>query len=172
MAIPAGRRLVRVRVWGLWRARAFVTIASMTTDEEHTRPDGVDDLTVEALGSISEALEAIEIARGHLYSLHRITGTADLTLGKGVEQLREAGHTELADKFERELVGRNVLFGRWTFQIVEEYDDGYYGTFKRLEKEARDTLVEGKRHLFESEMKEDRRTQGQSGHEHRPDSER
>ncbi|HEY9353758.1 MAG TPA: hypothetical protein VIP28_10925, partial [Nocardioides sp.] len=96
----------------------------MTTDEEHLRPEGVDDLTVEALGSISEALEAIEIARGHLYAMHRITGTADLTLGKGVEQLREAGHTELADTFERELVGRNVLDGRWTFQIVEEYDDG------------------------------------------------
>jgi hypothetical protein len=140
----------------------------MTTDEEHIRPEGVDDLTVEALGAISEALEAIEIARGHLYALHRITGTADLTLGKGVQQLREAGHTELAERFERELVGRNVLYGRWTFQIVEEYDDGYYATFKRLEKEARDALVEGKRHLYESEMKEDRRTQGRYGHEQRP----
>jgi hypothetical protein len=137
-------------------------------DDEHIRPAGVDDLTVEALGNISEALEAIEIARGHLYSFHRITGTADFTLGKGVEQLREAGHHELADRFERELVGRNVLYGRWTFQIVEEYDDGYYGTFKRLEAEARDALVEGRRHLHESELKEARRTQGRPGHEHRP----
>ena len=141
----------------------------MTTDEEHIRPEGVDDLTVEALGTISEALEAIEIARGHLYALHRMTGTADLTLGKGVQQLREAGHTELADTFERELVGRNVLEGRWTFQIVEEYDDGYYSAFKRLEKEARDALVEGKRHLYESELKEARRTRGRHGHERRPE---
>lgn len=138
-------------------------------DDEHIRPDGVDDLTVEALGNISEALEAIEIARGHLYSFHRITGTADFTLGKGVDQLREAGHTELADRFERELVGRNVLYGRWTFQIMEEYDDGYYATFRRLEQEARDALVDGKRHLYEAEMKEDRRTHGRAGHEHRPD---
>ena len=140
----------------------------MTTEDEHIRPEGVDDLTVEALGTISEALEAIEIARGHLYALHRITGTADLTLGKGVQQLREAGHTELADTFERELVGRNVIEGRWTFQIVEEYDDGYYAAFKRLEKEARDRLVEGRRHLYESEMKEARRTDGRPGHERRP----
>jgi len=138
-------------------------------DDEHVRPEGVDDLTVEALGNISEALEAIEIARGHLYSFHRITGTADLTLGKGVDQLREAGHSELADRFERELVGRNVLYGRWTFQIMEEYDDGYYATFTRLEKEARDALVAGKRHLYESEMKEARRTHGRTGHEQRPD---
>ncbi|WP_278255253.1 NAD(P)H-binding protein [Nocardioides convexus] len=27
-------------------------------------------------------------------------------------------------------VGRNVLQGRWTFQVVEEYDDGYYAAFK------------------------------------------
>ena len=138
-------------------------------DDEHTRPDGVDDLTVEALGNISEALEAIEIARGHLYTFHRLSGTADFTLGKGVEQLREAGHTELAERFEKELVGRNVLYGRWTFQVVEEYDDGYYSTFRELERQARDELVGGRRHLHESELKEDRRTHGRSGHEHRPE---
>jgi len=142
----------------------------MGPSEEHTRPDGTDDLTVEALGNISEALEAIEIARGHLYNFHRLSGTADFTLGKGVDQLREAGHTELADRFERELVGRNVLEGRWTFQIVEEYDDGYYTLFKSLEKVARDTLVDGRRHLYEAELKEARRTHGRAGHEARPDS--
>ena len=142
----------------------------MAPDDEHVRPDGVDDLTVEALGNISEALEAIEIARGHLYTFHRLSGTADFTLGKGVQQLREAGHDGLAERFEKELVGRNVLEGRWTFQIVEEYDDGYYDLFRSLEKEARDALVGGRRHLYEAELKEDRRTQGRSGHEARPDS--
>ncbi len=137
-------------------------------DEEHIRPHGVDDLTVEALGNISEALEAIEIARGHLYSFHRITGTADFTLGKGVEQLREAGHHDLADRFERELVGRNVLYGRWTFQIVEEYDDDYYATFRALERAAREELVGGRRHLYESRLKEAERTHGEPGHEATP----
>lgn len=140
----------------------------MAIDEEHTRPDGLDDLTVEALGNISEALEAVEIARGHLYAFHRLSGTADLTLGQGVDQLREAGHTGLADRIQKELVGRNVLQGRWTFQVVEEYDDGYYADFKRLERLARDELAEGKRHLYEAEMKEDRRTNGRPGHERTP----
>ena len=87
-----------------------------------------------------------------------------------MEQLREAGHDDLADRIERELVGRNVLAGRWTFQVVEEYDDGYYADFKRLEKQARDELVQGKRHLYEAEMKEDRRTVGLPHHTARPDS--
>jgi hypothetical protein len=131
---------------------------------EHTRPDGVDDTTVEALGKISEALEAVEHARGFLYGFHRLCGTADLTLGKGVDLLREAGHTELADRLDRELVGRNILEGRWSFQVVEEYDDTYYSVFKSLEQLARDELVQGRRHLYEAEMKEDRRTHGDPHH--------
>lgn len=140
----------------------------MTIDEEHTRPEGVDDRTVAALGKISEALEAVEVARGGLYLFHRLSGTADLTLGEGVEELRTAGHGDLADRIETELVGRNVVHGRWTFQLVEEYDDGYYATFKQLEREAREALVDGKRHLYEAEMKEDRRTDGRPGHERTP----
>ena len=134
----------------------------------HQRPAGVDDATVDALGKLSEALEVVEEARGLLYAFHRRCGTADLTLGEAVEQLRDAGQTDLADRIERELVGRNILAGRWSFQVVEEYDDGYYATFKAFEREAREALVDGKRHLFEAEMKEDRRTDGLPGHEATP----
>jgi hypothetical protein len=144
----------------------------MNCDEplpEHRRPEGVSDATIEALGKVSEALEATEVARGHLYAFHRLTGTADLTLGEGVDGLRAAGHAALADRIERELVGRNVLEGRWTFQIMEEYDDGYYATFRALEQQAREELVGGRRHLFEAEMKEDRRTHGDPAHTARPD---
>lgn len=136
---------------------------------EHQRPDGVSDETISALGKLSEALEATEAARGHLYSFHRLTGTADLTLGQAVEQLRAAGHPDLADRISRELVGRNILEGRWTFQVVEEYDDTYYAVFKGLEKQARDDLVGGRRHLFEAEMKEERREPGARHHEATPD---
>ena len=136
---------------------------------EHQRPEGVDDLTVSGLGKVSEALEAIEIARGHLYTFHRLSGTADFTLGEGVDELRRAGHTEIADRLEQELVGRNVLEGRWTFQVVEEYDDTYYSVFRDLERRAREELVGGRRHLHEAELKESRRTQGEPHHEAVPD---
>ena len=32
----------------------------------------------------------------------------------------------MADEIEEDLLGRNVLAGRWTFQIVEEFDDGKF----------------------------------------------
>ena len=137
-------------------------------DDAHTRPEGISDQTVSALGKLSEALEAVEAARGFLYSFHRLSGTADLTLGDAVAELREAGHDELADLVETELVGRNVLDGRWTFQVVEDYDDHYWSVFRDLERRARDQLVGGRRHLYEAEMKEDRRTHGRQHHEARP----
>ncbi|MDN4614674.1 hypothetical protein P5G50_09430 [Leifsonia sp. F6_8S_P_1B] len=139
-------------------------------DPAHTRPEGVDDATVEALGKLSEALEVVEHARGYLYGFHRLTGRADFALGEAVDKLREAGHHELAERIDRELVGRNVIEGRWTFQIVEDYDDNYYGIFRDLEREARDRLAAGRRHLFESELKEQRRTRGEHGHASRPDA--
>lgn len=138
-------------------------------DPDHVRPDGVDDATIEALGKLSEALEAVEEARGHLYAFHRRCGTADLMLGDAVEQLRSAGHGELADRIETDLVGRNIIEGRWSFQVVEDYDASYYSAFVQHERSAREELVDGKRHLFESEMKEDRRTHGRRHHESRPD---
>ncbi|HEY6799552.1 MAG TPA: hypothetical protein VI121_02835 [Agromyces sp.] len=135
---------------------------------KHTRPDGVSDATIEALGKYSEALEVIEDARGSLYRFHRLTGTADLAIGEAVALFREAGHDAIADRIEREIVGRNTLEGRWTFQIVEEYDDGYYSAVKASEQAVRDELVDGRRHIYEAEMKERERTHGRRHHEARP----
>ncbi|MFJ6952277.1 hypothetical protein [Micromonospora aurantiaca (nom. illeg.)] len=137
-------------------------------DRAHRRPEGVSDATVEALGKLSEALECVERARGHLYEMHQLIGHADLMLDDAVEMFRAAGHPALAERIDRELLGRNVIAGRWTFQIVEDFDDGYYALFRELDRQARDELVEGRRHLYEAEMKERRRSRGMPGHEARP----
>ncbi|GAA2866561.1 hypothetical protein Acy02nite_38300 [Actinoplanes cyaneus] len=138
-------------------------------DEAHRRPAGLDDVTVQALGKLSEALETVERVRGHLYSLHQLTGTADFMLDEAVSLFREGGHSAIAERIERELIGRNVIPGRWTFQIVEEFDDGYYSEFRQVERDARDEFAEGRRHLYEAELKERRRTHGRHGHEALPD---
>lgn len=134
----------------------------------HERPDGVSDATVEAVGRLTEALETTERARGALYAFHQLTGAADLKAGDAVSLLRDAGHGDLADRLERDLVGRNVLPGRWTFQVVEEYETSYYEVFRGWEREVRDQLLAGRAHVFEAEMKEDRRTRDRPGHESRP----
>lgn len=146
---------------------------SMTNDEDAEqaltrRPEGVDDETIEAVGQVSEALEYVERARGHLYTFHQLIGHADLALGDACDKLRAAGHGATADRLETELVGRNVLQGRWTFQIVEDFDDNYWSLFRDHERRLRDELQAGVRHVYEAQMKDRRRTHGQPGHERRP----
>ncbi|MEH3156668.1 MAG: hypothetical protein PGN29_15510 [Gordonia paraffinivorans] len=138
-------------------------------DDPHRRPEGVDDATVEAVGKMTEALECVERVRGHLFELHQLSGHADLAFGEAADLLEKAGHTGIADDVRREVVGLNTFPGRWSFQLVEEYDDNYYSTVRAAEKRVRDELLDGRRHVFESEMKESRRTHGRPGHESRPD---
>ena len=137
-------------------------------DSEHRRPGGLDDLTVEALGKLSEALEVVERVRGHLYSVHQLTGTADFMLDDAVDLFRRAGHAATAERIQQELIGRNVIPGHWTFQIVEEFDDGYYATFRALHDAVRDETKLGRRHVFEAELKQRRRTRGRPGHDATP----
>lgn len=137
-------------------------------DPDFLEREGIDQATVEAVGKLSEALEAVEIARGHLYTFHRLSGTADFTLGEAVDLLRDAGHEAFADEVARDLVGRNVLAGRWTFQIVEEYDETYYRPFAEVELRSRD-LTGGHHHAYEAGLKRERRTEGARHHEATPE---
>ncbi|MBX3285514.1 MAG: hypothetical protein KF703_09250 [Actinobacteria bacterium] len=138
------------------------------TDSRHQRPAGTSDETVEAVGKVSEALEWVERARGRLYDFHQMMGHADLLLGEAADALEEAGHADHAERLRDRMVGRNVLDGRWTFQIVEEFDDLYWTAAREEERRVRDDLMGGRRHVFESEMKDDRRTHGRAHHERRP----
>jgi hypothetical protein len=134
---------------------------------DRTRPD-LDETTVEGLGKLSEALETVEQARGLLYGFHQLTGKADRLLQDAVEALRKAGHASLADDLERDLVGRNVIADRWTFQIVEDFDDTYWSAFRDFDARARSELAGGDRHVLEARMKQRERTAGHPRHEAGP----
>jgi hypothetical protein len=135
---------------------------------DHRVPDGVGPDTVDAVGKLTKALETTERARGHLYAFHQLIGESDRRVEEASHMLRDAGHEDWADRLEHELFGRNILEGRWTFQIVEEFDAGYWTHFRELEAAVRDDLVAGRRHLREAGMKEEHRTHGEPGHESRP----
>ena len=81
---------------------------------------------------------------------------------------RDAGQTEDADELERDIVGRNAIDGRWSFQIVEEYDDLYHRAVTDAVRQLEAQHQGGVRHVFESRMKDDRRTSSRPGHERRP----
>jgi hypothetical protein len=134
---------------------------------DRTRPD-LDDTTVEGLGKLSEALETVEQARGLLYGFHQLTGKADRLLQESVDLLREAGHGDLADDLDRDLVGRNVIADRWTFQVVDDFDANYWAAFREFDARARNELADGDRHVFEARMKQAERTKGHPRHQAGP----
>jgi hypothetical protein len=129
---------------------------------QHPRPVGTDDDQVDADGKLSAAFEVIEQARGMLYGFHRMSGQADLALQEAVAALREAGQADLAEEIDEVLVGRDVIPGSWTFQIVEAYDEHYYQVFRAATEKVRRRLADGAPHLFEAEMKVREQTDGAS----------
>lgn len=132
------------------------------------QPSTADDRVIDAVGRASEALEYVERARGHLYAMHQLTGRADFLFEEAAVLLREAGEATHADQLDTHIVGRNVLDGRWTFQVVDEYDDLYYSVVRAAVRSLEGHFHGGVRHVYEARMKERRRTPNAPGHEHRP----
>lgn len=143
-------------------------VGEATVGVEDDVMPGADDAVVEAIGKASEALEYVERARGHLYSLHQLIGHADLVFGEAADQLAEAGLDADAARLATEIVGRNVLDGRWTYQIVEEFDRQYWSVVTEAVRRLERDHLDGRRHVFEARLKEERRTLGRRGHEARP----
>jgi hypothetical protein len=116
---------------------------------------------VEAVGAFTLAMETAIRVRGALYEFHQLTGKSDNEIIRAAQLLRDAGHQQVADELERELVGRNLNDRRWTFQIVEDYESTYYEPFARRYRHVVDQLVAGRKHQREAEMKQRETTPGE-----------
>lgn len=119
--------------------------------------DHSDQGVVEAVGKATEALEYVERARGHLYAFHQLIGRADFLFEESASRLAELGQRDVAAWLWHDLVGRDVLEGRWTFEIVERFDDDYYSTARSDVTRLVDRLVGGRRHAHEAVMRSQRR---------------
>ena len=126
----------------------------------HPRPADSSDATVDAVGQISAAFEVVVNARGFLYGFHRMSGEADLALQDAVAALRSAGHAELADELDQVL----VVPGRWTFELVEAYDEHYFQVFRAVDALVRERLSDGRPHVYEAEMKQREQRSGSHSH--------
>jgi hypothetical protein len=122
----------------------------MTIASEH---GAGDPETVDAVGKASEALEYVERARGHLYAFHQLIGRADFLFEESARWLAQLGHHDQAASLWHNLVGRDVLENRWTFEIVERFDDDYYDAVRSEVRRLEDSLVGGRRHAHEEALR-------------------
>lgn len=116
-----------------------------------------DGDTIDAVGKASEALEYVERARGHLFAFHQLIGRADFLFEESACRLAALGHSHEASSLWRDIVGRDVLEGRWTFEIVEGFDDDYYTAARAEVLVLESRLVDGRRHAHEEAMRHRRR---------------
>lgn len=129
----------------------------MTWTRDYSPPDGISDELVAAVGKLREAMERLERVRGHLYELHQLMGRTDRLFGEAAQALAIAGAPQQADLVEQQIVGRNILEDRWSFEVVDEFNRTYYEPVKAIVEQAEKDLMTGRRHVFEAALKRARR---------------
>jgi hypothetical protein len=118
-----------------------------------TGPDPAPELTeaeCEALHSVELGVEWLHRAHGNLVEFHHKTGHAMDHLAEAEAQLRDCGHADLADALRDEYLPRGVIDeDRWSYDVVESYQEGFLSDLTAFEREAREAVADGKRHVAE-----------------------
>lgn len=125
-------------------------------------PDAWDaaEETSDVVGMLDEYADVLVRARGRLYDFHQLVGTADALLSKVAEGMDTTGEEDLAARVRRRLLGRNVVPGMWSFELVEAFERTYLDVAEDVVAELRGALADGRRHTHEARMKRRRRRDG------------
>ncbi|AGN01880.1 hypothetical protein L593_09675 [Salinarchaeum sp. Harcht-Bsk1] len=122
----------------------------MATDRAPESGATLDDETVTALHEVELGYEWLQRANGHLLQFHHATGHGMDHLAAAEEHLRAAGHADLANAIRDDLLPRGVVDDdRWSYDLVEEFQHGILTDVDAFEREARDELAAGDRHVAE-----------------------
>jgi hypothetical protein len=107
-----------------------------------------------AIHRVELGLEWLHRAHGALVAFHHKTGHAMDHLATAEELFRESGHDELADRLRDELLPRGVVPrangpGKWTYEVLEAFEEGLYADARTFETAARRAVTDGHRHAAE-----------------------
>jgi hypothetical protein len=106
----------------------------------------------EALHSIELGVEWLHRAHGDLVGFHHKTGHAMDHLARAETRLRKNGYTDLADTLRDECLPRGVVEDRWSYDVLETYQEGFLADLTALEKRVREQVADGQRHVVEREQ--------------------
>jgi hypothetical protein len=105
---------------------------------------------VEALHEVELGLEWLLRAQGHLVEFHHATGHAMDHLADAERLLRDGGHDDLADELRDHHLPQGVVDGdRWSYDVLEDFQDGVLAAVQAFETDAREQVGDGTRHLAE-----------------------
>jgi len=103
-----------------------------------------------ALHRLTLGVEWLQRAHGNLLAFHHSTGHAMDHVAEAETLLRKAGHDDLADAIRDEYLPRGVIDGdRWSYSVVEEFEDGMLSDLQAFDAAVRADLADGQRHVAE-----------------------
>jgi hypothetical protein len=118
-------------------------------DGEDRRAD-LDEAERQALHSVELGVEWLHRAHGDLVEFHHEVGHAMDHFAEAEARLRDCGHTALADALRDECLPRGVIDGdRWSYDVVESYQEGFLADLTAFEERARGVVADGDRHVAE-----------------------
>jgi predicted nucleic acid-binding Zn-ribbon protein len=116
-----------------------------------------EDLTDDERDALHEfqlAAEYLHRAYGDLLECHHEVGHAMDRMADAEELLRDAGHDEMADELRHEHLPAGAIEDKWTYEIVEEFRDGFFADLTDYEAAVREELVDGERHVSEKRQRD------------------
>ena len=115
-----------------------------------TPHESLSESELEALHEVELGLEWLQRAQGELIEFHHATGHGMDHLNDAESLLRESGHDELADALAQELLPHGVVDGdRWSYDVLESFQDTILAETEGFERRVRAELVDGDRHVRE-----------------------
>jgi len=116
----------------------------------------LSEAEVAALHEVELGLEWFHRAHGHLVAFHHNTGHAMDHLARAEGHLRECGHEQLADALRDRYLPRGVIDGdRWSYDVLECFQDGLLADLADFEEFARLEVADGRRHVAERRQERD-----------------
>lgn len=129
---------------------------------EESLPD-LSEAEREALHRVELGVEWLHRAHGDLVEFHHETGHAMDHFAEAEEFLRDSGHDGLADALRDRYLPRGVIDEeRWSYDVLECFQDGFLAELTAFEKRARDDIADGRRHV--SERTQERAWKGRAEH--------
>jgi oligoribonuclease NrnB/cAMP/cGMP phosphodiesterase (DHH superfamily) len=121
------------------------------TDEDLPASDlpELSDVETEAVHSVELGLEWLQRAHGDLVEFHHKTGHAMDRLDEAESQLRDCGHEEFADLLRREYLAAGVVDERWTYDLLERFEEGFLGDLTGFRQRVCEEITDGHRHVAE-----------------------
>ena len=108
----------------------------------------------EALHELQLGIENVYQGYGNLLDFHHAIGRGMDHLRDAEEILREAGHEERADMLRDEALPTGIIGGKWTYELVESFEQEFLSEVSGFEQEVREDLADGKGHITERQQQQ------------------